>query len=239
MFYLVIFLVLLMLWDIYDMTLKKQIKTVIKISLSTIIFAIVNLLVLMSSLKVDYSETLYLLNFKENNIVLFILWILFNLGYFYYIFKIIKRKERKKMQKRIITLGFYMIVLLLISGYLLIILHNIMPYILLILLIGGLVLIVKNYVKTRNNYLLIPVVLLSFLTYYNFFTYKGALRLNVTLNGYIIEAYQTEYKELIHIKDEKAKNFYPLKNIPVESGTMGIISVYNYMGIKIAKYRGF
>ena len=191
------------------------------------------------SLKVNYSSTIYLLNALTNNPIITILWILINLALYVYLIKtIIKLKKRKKQNQKIflgifISYSIYNILLIFI------LFNNLMSYILLIGLIGSIILLVKNFLINRHNYLLVIILILGLFTYYSYFTYGGSARLQIVFMGYPISAYDTGLEELSHLKEKNVKQFYPIKNIPVESGDMGIILVRNHFGLKIGRYVGF
>ena len=219
---------------------KSNLKnTSLRIALITLIFIVINFLMLYPSLKVNYSSTIYLLNALTNNPIITILWILINLALYVYLIKtIIKLKKRKKQNQKIflgifISYSIYNILLIFI------LFNNLMSYILLIGLIGSIILLVKNFLINRHNYLLVIILILGLFTYYSYFTYGGSARLQIVFMGYPISAYDTGLEELSHLKEKNVKQFYPIKNIPVESGDMGIILVRNHFGLKIGRYVGF
>ena len=225
--------------ECYSLYQKKLKKTSIRFAILTIIYLVINFLMLYKSLKVEYSSIIYLMDALTNNPIVTILWILINIAlYLYFVKEMLLLRKKRKQNKKIL---FGILISYLIYDVLLIfvLFHNIMVYILLILLIGLIVITVKSYLKSHENYLIIIFIILSLVTYYSYFTYKGAARLQIVMLGYPFSAYQTGLEELTHLKEKNVEQYYPIKNIPVESGDMGIILVKNHIFIKIGKYIGF
>ena len=97
----------------------------------------------------------------------------------------------------------------------------------------------NNEKKSGPLKFIIIFLILSLFTFYSYFTYGGSARLQIAMMGYPFSAYQTGLEELTHLKEKNVRQFYPIKNIPVESGDMGIILIKNHVIIKIGKYIGF
>ena len=239
MFWISLIVTILYFLECYSLFKKNLKKSCLRVVCITIGFIIVNVLMLYGSLKVQYSSILYLLDCLNNNLVVMILGILINFGLYFYLIKLLiklrkKKKQNKKLFISILGMGFiYNFMLFFILFY------DLMVYVLLIGLIGSIVLLIKSYVKDRHNYVLIILIVLGLFTYYSYFTYGGAARLQIAMMGYPFSAYDTGLEELSHLKEKNVKQFYPIKSIKVESGDMGIIVVHNYLGIKIGKYVGF
>ncbi len=220
--------------------LKSNLKnTSLRIGLITLIFIVINFLMLYQSLKISYSSILYLLNSLTNNSFITILWILINIGLYIYLIEIMIKLRKKKRQDSKLFLSILIVYFIYNVLLIFILFNNLMVYLLLITLIISVILLIKNFLVKRYGYLLLIIFVLSLFTYYSYFTYKGSARLQIAFMGYPIKAYITDLEELSHLKEKNVKQFYPIKNIPVESGEMGIILVRNHFGLKIARYVGF
>ncbi len=225
--------------ECYSLYQKKLKKTSIRFAILTIIYLVINILMLYKSLKVEYSSIIYLMDALTNNPIITILWILINIALYLYLVKEMLLLRKKHKQNKKILLGVLISYLIYDILLVFVLFHNIMVYIILILLISLIVLTAKSYLKSHQNYLIIIFLILSLFTYYSYFTFGGSARLQIAMMGYPFSAYQTGLEELTHLKEKNARQFYPIKNIPVESGDMGIVLVKNYIIIKIGKYIGF
>ena len=239
MFWISLIVAILLGYECYSLYQKKLKKTSIRFALLTLVYLAINFLMLYKSLKVEYSSIIYVMDALSNNPIITILWILINIAlYFYLVKEMIKLRKKHKQNKKILLglLGAYLIYDILL---IFILFHNIMVYVLFLGLMSLIVLVVKSYLKSHKNYFIILMIILSLFTYYSYFTYSGAARLQIAMLGYPFSGYSTGLEELIHLKEKNIKRYYPVKNIPVESGDMGIILVKNYFIIKIGKYIGF
>ena len=99
--------------------------------------------------------------------------------------------------------------------------------------------IIKEYIKTKKNYLLATMLILLVVGIYSFTTYTGAARLQIALQGYIVEAYDMGLEELVYYQEKNSKRYAPIENIEVEEGQLGFVEVDNYLGIKIGTYVGY
>ena len=225
--------------ECYSLLQKKLKKTSIRFALLTLVYLVINFLMLYKSLKLEYSSIIYLMNALTNNPIVTILWILINIVLYLYLAKEMLKLRKKHKQNKKLLLGLLISYLIYDILLIFVLFHNIMVYIFLILLISLIVLTVKSYLKSHQNYLIIIFLILSLFTYYSYFTYGGSARLQIAMMGYPFSAYQTGLEELTHLKEKNVRQFYPIKKIPVESGDMGIIIVKNYFIIKIGKYIGF
>ena len=97
----------------------------------------------------------------------------------------------------------------------------------------------KEYIKTKKNYLLATMLILLVVGIYSFTTYTGAARLQIALQGYIVEAYDMGLEELVYYQEKNSKRYAPIENIEVEEGQLGFVEVDNYLGIKIGTYVGY
>ena len=214
-------------------------KTSIKMALLTVVFFLLNFFMLYKGIKVNYSQIIYLLSFLANNPVITILWILLNVVLYLYIGMFLLKLKKKHKQNKLLFISILTMYFLYDALLIFVVFHNLMVYVLLIILISSIVLLVKSYLKERKNYSIILIIVLGLFTYYSYFTFNGAAKLQIAFMGYPYSAYDTGLEELTHLKSKSSRHFYPIKNIPVENGEMGIIVVKNYFGIKIGKYVGF
>ena len=239
MFWISLIIVILLALECYSLFKKKLMKKSIRFILVTLVYIVINFLMLFGSVKVNYSSILYLLNSLANNPIFTILEILINIVLYGYICKEMINLRKKRKQNKKIFLGILGIYLIYDILLIFVLFHSIMIYVLLILFISIIVLLIKKYLKTHQNYVLIIILLLGLFTYYSYFTYGGSARLQIAMQGYPFSAYTTGLEELTHLKEKNVRQYYPIKSIPVESGDMGIILVKNYIGLKISHYIGF
>lgn len=239
MFWISLLVAILLCFECFKIYKSNLKNTCLRILLITLIFIVINFLMLYPSLKLNYSSILYLLNSLENNPIITILWILINIALYVYLIKIMIKLKKKKKQNQKLFLSIFTSYTVYNFLLIFILFNNLMIYLLLIGLIDSIVLLIKNFVSKRHNYLLLVALILGLFTYYSYFTYNGAARLQIVFMGYPISAYDTGLEELTHLKEKNVKQFYPIKNIPVESGNMGIILVRNHFGLKIGRYVGF
>ena len=80
------------------------------------------------------------------------------------------------------------------------------------------------------------MIILVIFGIYSFTSYTGAARLQIALQGYVVEAYDTGLEELIYYQEDNIKRYTPIENIEVEKGQIGFIEVKNHFGIKIGTY---
>ncbi len=239
MFWVWILILCVMLFECFDLFRRKMNLSFLRMGLATLVVTIINFWVLIPSFNVPYSSTLYLLNFLSDSMVLGFLWVFVNFFFFGFVFILMYKLMLKKRQSRKIFVLFSLLGFVDIVLFIFLIFHSISAWLLLILFIWIIVFLVRRFLRSKANYLLVFIVLFLSVTYYSFFTYKGACKLQIALMGYPFSAIDTNLEELVHISDKNSKSFYPIKNIAVESGEMGVILVRNYFGIKIAKYVGF
>ena len=78
------------------------------------------------------------------------------------------------------------------------------------------------------------MILLSLFTWYSYFTYTGAARLELFLKGFPKEAYETGLEEIKYYEEKNNKKFNVIQLLKLKNGEIGIIEVKNYIFIKIA-----
>lgn len=145
-----------------------------------------------------------------------------------------KIKNNKKSYQKIVFLLLSFVFFLL-----LLFLRLLNPWILLFVTLTYLGYFIYQFLITKKKYFFLPIFLLSVFMCYSFFTYSGAVRLQIALMGHPIEAYQTGLKENPNYHPDHHRYFIPTKDIQVVSGSMLYFRCENYFGIKIASYYGF
>jgi len=89
--------------------------------------------------------------------------------------------------------------------------------------------------KKDKKYILITIILGLFFSY-AFLTYRGNVRLALFLMGYPKEAYITDFREY---KRSDGRYFYPIDDMNVPSGRMGLIKCEEVLGLKFCSYYGY
>ena len=186
-----------------------------------------------------YSDMICLKLELSNHAISSMLWIILNFLFFalvYYILKIVsqKKKQNRVLKNIIIAYTGVLSLILIIALF-----NNIASWLILIGIILGFSWIIKEYIKTKKNYLLATMLILLVVGIYSFTTYTGAARLQIALQGYIVEAYDMGLEELVYYQEKNSKRYAPIENIEVEEGQLGFVEVDNYLGIKIGTYVGY
>ena len=186
-----------------------------------------------------YSDMIFLKLELSNHAISSMLWIILNFLFFtlvYYILKIVsqKKKQNRVLKNIIIAYTGVLSLILIIALF-----NNIASWLILIGIILGFIWIIKEYIKTKKNYLLATMLILLVVGIYSFTTYTGAARLQIALQGYIVEAYDMGLEELVYYQEKNSKRYAPIENIEVEEGQLGFVEVDNYLGIKIGTYVGY
>ena len=91
--------------ECYSLYQKKLKKTSIRFAILTIIYLVINILMLYKSLKVEYSSIIYLMDALTNNPIITILWILINIALYLYLVKEMLLLRKKHKQNKKILLG--------------------------------------------------------------------------------------------------------------------------------------
>ena len=241
MFYLFLIFHILLLIESYHLWKKRQKRKCLLLTVSNIIVFVINLLKLAPTLNKDliYSDMIFLKLELVNHTISSILWLILNLAFYAFLYYILKKAFQKKKQNSllknlIIAYAFTLACILLIALF-----NNIAAWLILIGIIISLIWLVKAYIKTKKNYVFVAMIILIIIGIYSFTTYTGAARLQIALQGYIVEAYDTGLEELIYYQEKNSKRYAPIRNIEVEQGQLGFVEVDNYLGIKIGTYVGY
>lgn len=241
MFYLFLIFHILLLIESYHLWKKRQRRKCLILTVSNIIMFILNMIKFAPTLNGDliYSDMIFLKLELSNHAISSMLWIILNFLFFalvYYILKIVsqKKKQNRVLKNIIIAYTGVLSLILIIALF-----NNIASWLILIGIILGFIGIIKEYIKTKKNYLLATMLILLVVGIYSFTTYTGAARLQIALQGYIVEAYDMGLEELVYYQEKNSKRYAPIENIEVEEGQLGFVEVDNYLGIKIGTYVGY
>lgn len=241
MFYLFLIFHILLLIESYHLWKKHQRRKCLILTVSNIIMFILNMIKFAPTLNGDliYSDMIFLKLELSNQAISSMLWIILNFLFFalvYYILKIVsqKKKQNRVLKNIIIAYTGVLSLILIIALF-----NNIASWLILIGIILGFTWIIKEYIKTKKNYLLATMLILLVVGIYSFTTYTGAARLQIALQGYIVEAYDMGLEELVYYQEKNSKRYAPIENIEVEEGQLGFVEVDNYLGIKIGTYVGY
>lgn len=241
MFYLFLIFHILLLIESYHLWKKRQRRKCLILTVSNIIMFILNMIKFAPTLNGDliYSDMIFLKLELSNHAISSMLWIILNFLFFalvYYILKIVsqKKKQNRVLKNIIIAYTGVLSLILIIALF-----NNIASWLILIGIILGFTWIIKEYIKTKKNYLLATMLILLVVGIYSFTTYTGAARLQIALQGYIVEAYDMGLEELVYYQEKNSKRYAPIENIEVEEGQLGFVEVDNYLGIKIGTYVGY
>ena len=90
--------------------------------------------------------------------------------------------------------------------------------------------LIKCFVKTSKTIFVSIFLLTLVLGSYTFFTYTGAARLSLALEGYVREAYETGLEELNFLEEKNIKKYAPIQNIDEK---INIIRVKQYGPLKV------
>lgn len=241
MFYLFFIFHILLLIESYHLWKKRQRRKCLILTVSNIIMLVINILKLAPTLSKEfiYSDMIFLKLELSNHAISSILWMILNFSFYALIYYILKMVLQKKKQNRILKNGIIAYICVLSLILIIALFNNIAAWLILICLILGLIWTIKTYIKTKKNYLLATMLILLVIGIYSFITYTGAARLQIALQGYIVEAYDMGLEELIYYQEKNSKRYAPIENIEVEEGQLGFVEVHNYLGIKIGTCVGY
>lgn len=232
MFYIILLFHVLIYTEIiiiYKKGLRK--KSTILFLLNTIT-AITNSIKLSKTINLPYSTILELISKTTTDKILWLLLHILLIGYT--IFSI-QYATKKKKQNKILKYGIYLLCIYVSIVFGIILFSKKINFILLIISIIIEIKVIKEFMKTKKNYVLAFLILFSIMTFYNYCTYEGQARFELLLIGYPKEAYETGLEELKYYEEKNSKKYSPVQNIPLKENKIEIIEVKNYGIIKIAK----
>lgn len=240
MFYLFLIFHILIYVEAFLLFRKRQKRKSLLCIMSNTIMTIINLMVLSRTLKVNYSAIIFLQDEFVNSFFINLLWFILNLLFIYFNYYIMKIAYQKGRQNILMCniISYYS--LFMIWLWIMVLFADKFSAILLCLItLYVLYLLINHFIKDKHNYWLVMILVLFGLFFYSFFTYDGSARLEILLLGYPKEAYTTGFEELKYYDEKNVRKYVPVQNIPVASGSMGIIQINNYMGLKLPTYYGY
>ena len=241
MFYLFFMFHILLAIESYHLWKKRQRRKCLILIISNIIVFIINMLKVAPTLNGDlvYSDIIFLKIELSTHAIRSMLWIILNVSFYGLIYYILKIVFQKKKQNRILKNVILAYITILSLILILVLFNNLASWLILLGIIGVFIWTIKTYIKTKKNYLLASMLILFIIGIYSFTTYTGAARLQIALQGYVVEAYDMGLEELVYYQEKNSKRYAPIENIQVEDGQLGFVEVKNYLGIKIGTYVGY
>lgn len=187
----------------------------------------------------DVSSVVFLQQKLTANFFLTFVWILLNLLLLFVILRIINKAKRKGKQNIYLKIGIYLITLLLLLLFTCVVFSKNADVFLFIYILGTFYILGKAYLKNQKNYLLAASLLLLVFTWYSYFTYEGSARLQIALNGYPKQAYETGMEEQRYYREKNMRKYVPIETVKIKDGEMGIIEIKNYFFIKFGTYNEY
>ena len=158
------------------------------------------------------------------------LFILFNLIVMFYVLYLLCYLKEKRKQKRLLNYLIYLLATILTLYFILLLFQNKAVYLYFIGFLLGLSYLIKVFIKTTKSIYIAFFLLFLVLGSYTFFTYTGAARFTIALQGYVKEAYETGLEELNFLQEKNTRKYAPIQNI---SEDINLIEVKSYILLKI------
>ena len=235
MFYIVLIFHIFIYIEIFTLIKKKLRKSGIILLALNLIMTIINLIALSKTLGVPYSSIVYLKEELKLHPIANILWIILNGLLILYLWYTIKLANKKQKQNKILKYIFYPYTFVLCYVPILTVIPKWSLQITFALLVAFLIINVRNFIKTKQNYRIFISILMIFLLGYFYCTKIGSAKLSLILEGYPIQAFETGYEELKYYKEENITKFSPIEKIPLKDSQVTIIEVKNIGFIKFSK----
>lgn len=160
------------------------------------------------------------------------LFVLYNtIVIFYVTYLLYSLKNRRRLKKSLFFL-IYLIEAILILYFILLLFQNQAIYLYFVIFLWSLYFFIKKFLE-KNKSIYIGIFLLFFvLGSYTFFTYTGAARFSIALQGYVKEAYETGLEELNFLQEKNIRKYSPIQNI---DENINIIEVRKYILLKVGR----
>lgn len=213
-------------------------KSILLIFLNTFCM-IINITKFWKTINQSYSSVSYFHHLLYTSPILNILWITLNIILLLITIVILKFAQRKKKQNDLLRYFLLGLIAIIFCYNTILLFKEKESIMIFIILLGVFYYLLKEYIKTRKNYLFVTFLLLGIVTFYSYFTYVGQARFQIFLKGYPKEAYETGLEELKYYEEKGNKKYNPIKEIELYDGEIGIIEVKSYLGIKIGKLNTF
>ena len=235
MFYIILIFHIFIYIEIFTLMKKKLRKTGIVLFGLNLIMTIINLIALSKTFGIPYSSIVYLKEELKLHPIANILWIILNGLLILYLWYAIKLASKKQKQEKILKYIFYIYTFIMCYIPVLTVVPKLSLQITFALLIAFLIINIRNFLKTKQNYHIFISILIVFLLGYFYGTKIGSAKLSLILEGYPIQAFETGFEELKYYKEENITKFSPIEKIPLKDGQVEIIEVRNIGFIKFSK----
>ena len=160
------------------------------------------------------------------------LFLIFNVIMIFYItYLLYSLKNRRKLKKSLVVL-IYLIEGLLILYFILLFFPKQAIYLYFIIFLWSLYFFIKRFLETTKSLYIGIFLLFLVLGSYTFFTYTGAARFSIALQGYVKEAYETGLEELNFLQEKNIRKYSPIQNI---DENINIIEVRKYILLKVGR----
>jgi len=213
---------------------KKLRKRSVILGILNGILLIINLIKWIPSMQ-KYSSISFLEKELIANPVTNLLWILINILLIVVGIKIVKFADKKQKQNKFLKQTIYVLSYLIGTFFLILLFFKNASFLLFLSILGAYYFLIKDYQKEKRNYVLIAILIVTLSTWYSYFTYTGAARLQIALLGYPKSAYETGLEEMKYYEEKNSKKYSPIQSFSLEDGEVGIIEVKNYGFLKFGK----
>ena len=235
MFYIVLIFHILIYIEIFTLMKKKLRKTGIVLFVLNLIMTIMNLIALAKTFGIPYSSVVYLKEELKLHPIANILWMILNAFLILYLWYAIKLASKKQKQNKFLKCVFYVYTFVICYIPILTIIPKWSLQITFALLVAFLIINIRDFIKTKQNYRIFTSVLMVFLLGYFYCTKIGSAKLSLIFEGYPIQAFETGFEELKYYKEENITKYSPIEKIPLKDGQVTIIEVKNIGFIKFSK----
>lgn len=238
MFYIFLIFHLFLIIESYSLFKKKLRRKSLLLLLINIIVMIINIIKLYPTItnEINYSSVIFIISLLKNHPITSLFWFLINLSFLGFTNYIIKVSEQRKKQNQILKIILYIFIAIIFFFLAITLFNKIAALLLFLTILLSLFLLGKAFIKGKQNYYLATIIILIIFTVYSFGMYTGAARLQIALQGYPIEAYNTGLEEMKFYREENMKKFIPIQNLPTDEEDIGLIQVKNYLIIKFGTY---
>lgn len=159
-----------------------------------------------------------------------LLFLILNIMFMGFVWYLLKYAIKRKKQNKIIYYSLMMIGGILILYFLILLFQSRVAFVYFGLFLLSLYFLIKCFVKTSKTMFVGIFLLTLVLGSYSFFTYTGAARLSLALEGYVKEAYETGLEELNFLEEKNMKKYAPIQNIDEK---INIVRVQKYGPLKV------
>lgn len=159
-----------------------------------------------------------------------IFFLILNIMFMGFVYYLLKYVQKRKKQNKIMYYLLMMIGGILVLYFLILLFQSRVAFVYFGLFLLSLYFLIKCFVKTSKTIFVSIFLLTLVLGSYSFFTYTGAARLSLALEGYVKEAYETGLEELNFLEEKNMKKYAPIQNIDEK---INIVRVQKYGPLKV------